>query len=38
MKRTWLFVIGAFLLLITAWTSLLIIASRYSPQTVELSR
>jgi len=38
MKHTWLFVIGAFLLLITAWTSLLIVASRFSPQTVEISR
>lgn len=38
MKHPWLFVIGAFLLLIVAWTSLLVVASRFSPQTVELSR
>jgi hypothetical protein len=38
MKHPWLFVIGAFLLLIAAWTSLLFVASRFSPQTVEISR
>lgn len=38
MKHPWLFVIGAFLLLIAAWTSLLVVATRYSPQTVEISR
>jgi hypothetical protein len=38
MKHPWLFVIGAFLLLIAAWTSLLFVASRFSPQMVEISR
>lgn len=38
MKRIWLFVIGAFLLLITAWTSLIFIAAKFSPQTVEISK
>jgi len=38
MKRTWLFIIGAFLLLITAWTSLIFVAAKFSPQTVELSK
>ena len=38
MKRIWLFVIGAFLLLITAWTSLIFVAAKFSPQTVEISR
>jgi hypothetical protein len=35
-SRPWLFVIGAFLLLITAWSSLIFIASRFTPQTVSL--
>lgn len=38
MKRTWLLIAGGFLLLIAAWSSLIIIAAKYSPQTVELSR
>jgi hypothetical protein len=36
MSRPWLFIIAAFLLLITAWSSLIFIASRFSPQTVSL--
>jgi hypothetical protein len=36
MSRPWLFVIGAFLLLIAAWSSLIFIATRYSPQKVNL--
>lgn len=38
MKRPWLFVIGAFVLLIAAWTSLIFVAAKFSPQTVEISK
>lgn len=38
MKRPVLLIIGAFLLLIAAWTSLIFVAAKFSPQTVELSR
>ena len=34
--RPWLFVVGAFLLLVAAWSSLIVIASRYAPATVEV--
>ncbi len=36
MSRPWFFVIAAFLLLITAWSSLIFIAAKFSPQTVNL--
>lgn len=36
MSRPWLFVIAAFLLLITAWSSLIFIATKFTPQTVSL--
>jgi len=34
MFRPWLFVIGAFLLLIAAWSSLIFVASKFAPQQV----
>lgn len=34
MLRLWLFVIAAFLLLIAAWTTLIVVASRNAPQTI----
>ena len=34
--RPWLFVIAAFLLLITAWSSLIFIAVKHTPQTIPL--
>ena len=34
--RPWLYVTGAFLLLITAWTSLIFIAVKHAPQSVPL--
>jgi len=38
MFRPWLFVVGAFLLLIAAWSSLIVVATRFSPQTVQLEK
>lgn len=32
--RPWLFVIGAFAMLVTAWTSLIFIALKHAPATV----
>jgi hypothetical protein len=32
----WLFVCGAFLLLITAWTSLIYIAIKHSPERIQV--
>lgn len=34
--RPWLFVIAAFLLLLTAWSSLIFIAVKHAPQSVPL--
>ncbi len=34
--RPWLYVTGAFLLLITAWSSLIFIAVKHAPQSVPL--
>lgn len=34
--RPWLYVTGAFLLLITAWSSLIFIAVKHTPQSVPL--
>lgn len=36
--RPWIFVIAAFLLLIAAWSSLIFVAAKFSPQTVEISK
>jgi len=36
--RPWIFVVAAFLLLIAAWSSLIFVASKFSPQTVEISK
>jgi|AntRauTorcE11897_2_1112592.scaffolds.fasta_scaffold17096_2 hypothetical protein len=35
--RPWLFVIGAFALLVTAWTSLIFIAVKHSPEKIEIT-
>lgn len=37
MLRLWLFVIAAFLLLIAAWTTLIVVASRNSPETIPVN-
>jgi hypothetical protein len=34
MSRPWLFVIGAFLLLIAAWSSLIFVASKFAPEPI----
>jgi hypothetical protein len=34
--RPWLYVTGAFLLLIAAWTSLIFIAVKHAPKTIPL--
>ncbi|QTN32348.1 hypothetical protein HZ994_08405 [Akkermansiaceae bacterium] len=34
--RPWLYVTGAFLLLIAAWTSLIFVALKHAPQSVPL--
>jgi len=34
--RPWLFVVGAFALLVAAWTSLIFIAVKHSPETVPI--
>ena len=36
--RPWMFVVAAFLLLIAAWSSLIFVASKFAPQTVEISK
>lgn len=33
----WLYVIGAFLLLATAWTSLILIAMKHTPERIEIT-
>ena len=35
--RPWLFVAGAFLLLIAAWTSMIYIATKFTPETIPVS-
>ncbi len=35
--RPWLYVVGAFLLLATAWCSLIVIAMKHAPEKVELN-
>ena len=35
--RPWLFVIGAFALLLAAWTSLIFIAVKHTPERIEIS-
>jgi hypothetical protein len=32
--RPWLFIVGAFLLLIAAWTSMIYIAGKFSPEPI----
>lgn len=34
MFRPWLFVVGAFLVLIAAWTSLIFVAAKFSPKEI----
>jgi hypothetical protein len=34
-RHPWLFVVFAFLLLITAWSTLIMVAMKHSPQTIE---
>jgi hypothetical protein len=36
MFRLWLFVISAFLLLIAAWSSLIFVAAKFSPQQISV--
>ena len=36
--RPWIFVVAAFLLLIAAWSSLIFVASKFAPQTVEINK
>ena len=38
MSRLWLFVIAAFLLLITAWSSLIVVANRFAPETIPVPK
>ncbi|MGJ8634784.1 MAG: hypothetical protein ACSHX7_12775 [Luteolibacter sp.] len=35
--RPWLYVTGAFLLLMAAWTSLIFIAVKHAPEKIEIS-
>ncbi len=35
--RPWLFVIAAFLLLLAAWTSLIFVAGKFAPRTIEVT-
>ena len=35
--RPWLYVISAFLLLLTAWTSLIFIAVKHAPEKIEIT-
>ncbi len=35
--RPWLYVISAFLLLVTAWTSLIFIAVKHAPEKIEIT-
>jgi len=37
-RHPWLYVVLAFVLLLTAWSTLITIAIKYSPATVELSK
>ncbi|MFT3992538.1 MAG: hypothetical protein QM680_14145 [Luteolibacter sp.] len=37
MKRPWLFVISMFLLLILAWSSLIFVAVRHSPEQIQVN-
>jgi hypothetical protein len=34
--RPWMFVVAAFLLLITAWSTLIVIAIRHSPERISI--
>jgi hypothetical protein len=34
MFRPWLFVVGAFLILIAAWSSLIFVAAKFSPKEI----
>ena len=38
MLKLWLFVVGAFLVLIAAWTSLIFVASKFAPEQVPVSK
>lgn len=38
MFRLWLFVVFAFLLLIAAWSSLIYVAAKFSPQQISVSQ
>lgn len=35
--RPWLLIVGAFLLLIAAWTSMIYIAGKFTPETIPVS-
>lgn len=37
MKNPWLFVVSAFLLLIIAWSSLIFVAIKHSPERITIS-
>ncbi len=37
MFRIWLFVVFAFLLLVAAWSTLIFVASKYSPERIEMN-
>lgn len=37
-KHPWLYVVLAFALLISAWSALITIAAKHSPQVIEVSR
>ena len=38
MFKPWLFIVGAFLVLITAWTSLIFIATKFAPEQVPITK
>lgn len=37
-RHPWLYVVFAFLLLLTAWSALISVAVKYSPQQIEVKR
>ena len=38
MFKPWLFIVGAFLVLIAAWTSLIFIATKFAPEQVPITK
>ncbi len=38
MFRPWLFIVGAFLVLIAAWTSLIFVATQFAPEQVPVAK